>query len=152
MQKLAGLITEGQYKEKLNEDNLEVKKAAKDLYTFLKKNGVKASLVASMPDSNKYKSIGNQDPKTTEAYVFYYDRDGQTTIRARLSGPEDAVKDVESKFFSIYPNLEQVSRTIGGGWTKGIVNLDFQVKEKMTKKGGLAGNTKTNPKSEKSPD
>ena len=25
MQKLAGLITEGQYKEKLNEDNLEVK-------------------------------------------------------------------------------------------------------------------------------
>ena len=149
MQKLAGLITEGQYKEKLNEDNLEVKKAAKDLYTFLKKNGVVVKLDTVSPTSSKYKSVGNQDPKTNQAYIFYFDQGGQTKIHVRLTGPENDIKNIESKFFSAYPNLEQVNRMIELGWTKGIVNVDFEVKEKMTKKGGLAGNTNVNEAEEK---
>jgi hypothetical protein len=160
MQKLAGLITEGQYKEKLNEDNLEVKSIAKKLYSFLKQNGVAASLATQ---NVNFKQIGIKDPKQQEATVYVFDDPStkQTIIRVSLRGKESIVKDVENKLLTAYPGLEEFNKQqyklYSGGLTNpqeipGAINLTFDLKEKTTAKGGLVGNTKTNPKPEESPD
>ena len=47
--------------EMINEDNLEIKKIAKDLYLWLKKNGVKATLFASFPGQEFAKKIGDKE-------------------------------------------------------------------------------------------
>ena len=84
MQVLAGLITESQ----LNEDNLEVKSIAKQLYSFLTKNGVKTEIVAGMAN-NRSTSIGDSElsAKSGEntALITYYDdpKTQQTVIYIR---------------------------------------------------------------------
>jgi hypothetical protein len=157
MNQLAGLITESQARKMmavLNEDNLEVKKAAKDLYTFLKKSGVNTSLGSNMGFG---KSIGIKNPSQAEASIHYGETSrskGQTLINISLVGMEDKVKEVENKFLTAFPNLEivngskEVYKVYSGGMTgpliPGAVNQNFTVKEKTTAKGGLAGNTQTN--------
>ena len=160
MQKLAGLITESQYKERLSEDNLEVKSIAKKLYSWLKQNGVAASLTTQ---NVNFKQIGIKDPKQQEATVYVFDDPStkQTIIRVSLRGKESIVKDVENNLLTTYPGLEEFNKQqyklYSGGLTNpqeipGAINLTFDLKEKTTAKGGLVGNTKTNPKPEESPD
>jgi hypothetical protein len=140
----------------LNEDNLEVKKAARDLYTFLKKSGVNTSLGSNMGFG---KSIGIKNPSQAEASIHYGETSsskGQTLINISLVGMEDKVKEVENKFLTAFPNLEivngskKVYKVYSGGMTgapiPGAVNQNFTVKEKTTAKGGLAGNTQQNAK------
>jgi len=138
MQLLAGLITESQY---LNEDNLEVKKIAKDLYSWLKKNGVEVKLIASIPSAGTSgKQIGATGNNNI-SLVWYWDdpKTKQTQIEIHLVGDPKIVADVEKKFLSAYPNLEQYQKTGEGG-----SRIAFRVKEKTTAKGGLVGNTQTN--------
>jgi hypothetical protein len=138
MQLLAGLITESQY---LNEDNLEVKKIAKDLYSWLKKNGVEVKLIAQVPSAGAYgKKIGATGGGST-SLVWYWDdsKTKQTQIEIHLVGDPKIIADVEKKFLSAYPNLEQYQKTGEGG-----SHIAFRVKEKTTSKGGLVGNTQTN--------
>jgi hypothetical protein len=159
MNQLAGLITESQARKMmavLNEDNLEVKKAAKDLYTFLKSSGVNVALGSNMGFGKK---IGIKNPSQAEASIHYGETSnsgGQTLINISLRGMEDKVKEVESKFLTAFPNLEivngskKVYQIFSGDMTNpgapipGAVNQNFTVKEKTTAKGGLAGNTQTN--------
>lgn len=136
----------------LNEDNLEVKSIAKKLYSWLKQNGVAASLVTQ---NINFKQIGIKDPKQQEATIYVFDdtRTKQTIIRVSLRGKESIVKDVENKLLTTYPGLEQFNKQQGklysGGLTNakeipGAINLIFDLKEKTTAKGGLVGNTRTN--------
>ena len=139
MQLLAGLITESQ----LNEDNTQVKKIARDLYSWLKKNGVEVKLIASLPSAGTSgKQIGAKSSATT-SLVWYWDdpKTKQTQIEIHLIGDPKIVADVEKKFLSAYPNLEQYQKTGEGG-----PQIAFRVREKTTKKGGLVGNTQQNAK------
>ena len=141
MQKLAGVITEAQYKAKkkslienqLNEDNLEVKSIAKKLYSWLKQNGVEVKLIAQVPSAGVYgKKIGATGGGST-SLVWYWDdpKTKQTQIEIHLIGDPKIIADVEKKFLSAYPNLEQYQKTGEGG-----SHIAFRVKEKTTSKGG----------------
>jgi hypothetical protein len=143
-------------KQYINEDNLEVKKAAKDLYTFLKSNGVNATLGNNMGFGKK---IGMKNPGQAEASIFYGETSmsgGQTLINISLRGMEDKVKEVESRFLTAFPNLEIIDEkeypimsgtmTNPGPFIPGAVNKNFTVKEKTTAKGGLVSNTHQNAK------
>jgi hypothetical protein len=161
MQKLAGLITEAQYNQKislietqLNEDNLEVKRIAKQLYSWLKQNGVAVSLMTNPTEMNSFKKIGIKDPKQEEATIIVLDHPStkQTIIKVSLRGKESIVKGVENKLLTTYPGLEQFNKQqeklYSGGLTNareipGAINLTFDLKEKTTAKGGLVGNTQT---------
>lgn len=139
MQKLAGIITEYQ----LNEDNLEVKNIAKQIYSFLTKNGVTTKLIASIPSSNSSgKSIGGKmTGGSNEALVSYYDdpKTNQTVIEIHLNGEEKVILEVEKKILSSFPNLEQYNRQTPSG--PDVFRVVFRLREKTTNKGGLVGNT-----------
>ena len=140
----------------INEDNLEVKKAAKELYTFLKSNGVNVALNSNWGFG---KSIGIKNKGRAEASISYGETSmsgGQTLINISLRGMEDKVKEVESKFLKAFPNLKIVDEkeypimsgnmTNPGPFIPGAVNKNFTVKEKTTAKGGLVSNTHQNAK------
>jgi Zn-dependent M28 family amino/carboxypeptidase len=56
----------------LNEDNLEVKNSAKQIYSWLKKNGVNAKLVAQVPSQPTSKSVGTEiSDSDNKALVMY---------------------------------------------------------------------------------
>ena len=125
----------------LNEDNLEVKNIAKQIYSFLTKNGVTTKLVAAVP-GDYGKSIGGKlTGGGNEALVSYYDdlKTKQTVIEIHLAGEEKGVLEVEKKILSSFPNLEQYNRETPSG--PGVFRVVFRVKEKTTAKGGLVGNT-----------
>lgn len=145
----------------LNEDNLEMKKIAKDLYMFLKKIGVKdTKLTAAVPakDSVWKQAVdfqrigGSEDYSGGSALISYFpNSDKQIVIRIELVGAENGVLEVEKKFLNTWKNLEQIPgtrkiSTAGSIMTQdtGAVKLQFDVIEKTTRKGGLAGNTQTN--------
>jgi len=147
----------------LNEDNLQVKRIAKDLYLYLKKNGVNVRLIASVPQSGINKRIGANDGAASDngASIYYWDdqKTKQTEIEIHLTGDEQKIQEVERKLLSTYPGLEQYNRDLikGGGIDislkyrgtdkEGTVSrLIFRVKEKTTAKGGLVGNTQQNQK------
>ena len=115
MNQLAGLITESQARKMmavLNEDNLEVKNIAKQIYSFLTKSGVTTTLVAAVP-GDYGKSIGGKlTGGGNEALVSYYDdsKTKQTVIEIHLAGEEKGVLEVEKKILSSFPNLEQYNR------------------------------------------
>jgi hypothetical protein len=144
MNQLAGLITESQARKMmavLNEDNLEVKNIAKQIYSFLTKSGVTTKLVAAVP-GDYGKSIGGKlTGGGNEALVSYYDdsKTKQTVIEIHLAGEEKGVLEVEKKILSSFPNLEQYNRETPSG--PGVFRVVFRVKEKTTAKGGLVGNT-----------
>jgi hypothetical protein len=130
--------------ETLNEDNLEVKNIAKQIYSWLNKNGVNTKLVAQVPSQN-IKSIGSQlTGDANEALVMYWDdvKTKQTQIQVQLVGgatSEDLVEGVEKNLLSSFPNLEQYDRN--SFKSPKTSNIVFRLKEKTTKKGGLVGNT-----------
>ena len=123
----------------LNEDNLEVKSIAKDIYSTLKQNGVNAKLIASIPGTGYAgKSIGaTLTGGSNEALVFYWDdtKTKLTTIEIYLSGDKDDVLSFEKKILSSFPGLEQYSRVEYP--TPQAFKLNFRVKEKTTAKGGI---------------
>ena len=151
MQVLAGLITESQ----LNEDNLEVKSIAKQLYSWLKQNDINTKLIAQTPSTSYGKQIGaSLKGGSNEALISYYDdpKTKQTVIQVQLYGgptSKDLVLQIEKKLLSSYPKLEQYDRQEIP--TPQFFNLNFKVKEKTTAKGGLVGNTPTNSKSTTQP-
>jgi len=142
----------------LNEDNLEVKNFAKQIYSFLVKNGVTTKLIASIPSAGSQgKQIGDKlTGGSNEGLVWYWDdpKTKQTVIEIHLAGGEKGVLEVEKKILSSFPGLEQYNRNLmkGGGISTAmkyrgtdkegtVSNLVFRVKEKTTAKGGLVGNT-----------
>ena len=133
---------------KLNEDNLEVKNIAKQIYSFLTKNGVKTEIVAGMAN-NRSTSIGDSElsAKSGEntALITYYDdpKTKQTLIYIRLNGEEQSLLQVEKKIGQSFSNLEQYDRKILNQDSTNY-RMEFKVKEKTTAKGGLVGNTQTN--------
>jgi hypothetical protein len=135
--------------ETLNEDNLEVKNIAKQIYSWLKKNGVNAKLVAQVPSQPTNKSIGSElTGGDNDALVMYWDdvKTKQTQIQIQLvGGNEDLVGGVEKNFLSSFTNLEQYDRNAFK--TAKAYNINFRLREKTTNKGGLVGNT-NKPKEE----
>jgi hypothetical protein len=137
--------------EIINEDNLEIKKIAKDLYLWFKKNGVQATLLASVPGHEHGKKIGDKEYGDNSAFIWYWDdpKTKQTLIDIQLKGDKNKLQEIERLFLSSFTNLEQYNRQFGVTGTSMGVNkktnfLIFRVKEKTTSKGGLVGNTKTN--------
>jgi len=131
----------------LNEDNLEVKNIAKQLYSFLQKNGVNTKLVAQTPSAEYGKQIGaSLKGGSNEALIAYYDdpKTKQTIIEIHLAGGEKSVLEVEKKILSSFPNLEQYNRQTPSG--PSVFRVVFRVREKTTAKGGLVGNTQQNQK------
>jgi len=148
MNQLAGLITESQARKMmavLNEDNLEVKSIAKQIYSFLKQNGVNTKLVAQIQSADYGKKIGaTLKGEQNEALISYYDdpKTKQTIIEIQLFGgptSEDLVLQTEKKLLSSYPKLEQYNREAFPAPQYFVVK--FRLKEKTTTKGGLVGNT-----------
>jgi hypothetical protein len=129
--------------ETLNEDNLEVKNIAKQIYSWLKKNGVNAKLVAQVPSKPTGKSIGSElTGGDNDALVMYWDdvKTKQTQIQIQLvGGNEDLVGGVEKNFLSSFTNLEQYDRNAFK--TAKAYCINFRLREKTTNKGGLVGNT-----------
>lgn len=136
----------------LNEDNLEVKSIAKQIYSFLTKNGVKTKLIAQTPSNDYGKQIGaSLNGGQNEALISYYDdpKTKQTIIQIQLYGgptSKDLVLQVEQKILSSFPKIEQYNRQEVP--TSQFFNLNFKLKEKTTAKGGLVGNTQQQPVSE----
>ena len=130
----------------LNEDNLEVKNIAKQLYSFLTKEGVKTEIVAGLANTRST-SIGDEEssakPGENIALISYYDdpKIKQTVIYIRLGGEEERILQVEKKIGQLLPsNLEQYDRKILNQESTNY-RIEFRVKEKTTAKGGLVGNT-----------
>jgi len=125
--------------QELNEDNLQVKSIAKDIYSTLKRNGVDAKLIASIPGTGYAgKSIGaTLTGKSNEALVFYWDdtKTKLTTIEIYLSRDKEDVLNFEKKILSSFPALEQYSRQ--EFVSPQAFKLVFRVKEKTTAKGGI---------------
>ena len=125
--------------KELNEDNLEVKSVAKNIYSVLTKNGVKTKLVASIPSAGSSgKSIGaTLTGGSNEALVYYWDdpKTKLTTVEIHLSGNKEEVLNFEKKILSSFPSLEQYSRQEYA--TPQAFKLAFRVKEKTTAKGGI---------------
>jgi hypothetical protein len=125
--------------KELNEDNLEVKSVAKNIYSVLTKNGVKTKLVASIPSAGSSgKSIGaTLTGGSNEALVYYWDdpKTKLTTVEIHLSGDKEEVLNFEKKILSSFPSLEQYSRQEYA--TPQAFKLAFRVKEKTTAKGGI---------------
>lgn len=175
---LKQIIREEVARALLNEDNLEVKKAAKDLYLYLKKLGVRdVTLHAQITGpSIAWKDFGNKrglqvkgnktigsgkpgnpkDPSNGSAMIMYGadpKAPEQIAIQVYLAGLEPAVLHVEKLFLQAYPNLVQSDRKAGpppfasanpAAAKMYPFTLSFTVKEKTTRKGGMAGNTQTN--------
>lgn len=125
--------------KELNEDNLQVKSIAKNIYSVLTKNGVNAKLIASIPSAGPSgKSIGaTLTGGSNEALVYYWDdpKTKLTTVEIYLSGDKEDVLNFEKKILSSFPGLEQYSRAEYS--TPQAFKLVFRVKEKTTAKGGI---------------
>lgn len=125
--------------KELNEDNLQVKSIAKNIYSVLTKNGVNAKLIASIPSAGPSgKSIGaTLTGGSNEALVYYWDdpKTKLTTVEIYLSGDKEDVLNFEKKILSSFPGLEQYSRQEFS--SPQAFKLVFRVKEKTTAKGGI---------------
>jgi hypothetical protein len=125
--------------KELNEDNLQVKSIAKNIYSVLTKNGVNAKLIASIPSAGPSgKSIGaTLTGGSNEALVYYWDdpKTKLTTVEIYLSGDKGDVLNFEKKILSSFPGLEQYSRQEFS--SPQAFKLVFRVKEKTTAKGGI---------------
>ena len=135
------------YIELINEDNLQVKRIAKDLYSFLKNIGVREVSL-----STDKKTIGQNTSNDAEgrqiadrmntAHISYYDDKSinQTVIYVSLFGDKDKIQEVERKLLETYPGLGQTHRELqrnSNGPKDKVWVLEFTVFEKSTRKGGL---------------
>ena len=136
----------------LNEDNLEVKNIAKQIYTWLKQNGVMVSFTNGSTN-NKPTQIGADQRKAEATIYVMQDKTNQTIIKIRLTGIQNIVTQVENKLLTSFPNLDQLNRSMNQAYSGGLsnarqmtgfINVFFDLKEKTTRKGGLVGNTQTN--------
>ena len=144
----------------LKEDNLEVKNIAKQLYSFLKKNGVReVSLDTSKLNIGKDSAndaqgnqIGNRD---NTAKIAYFDdpKTKQSIIEVYLFGDSNKIQEIEKMLLNSFPGLGQINRELNKnsnlqlvveGIFSNVYYLYFTVAEKTTAKGGLVGNTKQN--------
>jgi len=132
----------------LNEDNLEVKNIAKQLYSFLTKEGLKTELNVGLANA-RTTSIGNSElkgkPGEDMAMITYHDdpKIKQAVIYIRLGGEEERILQVEKKIGQFLPsNLEQYDRKILNQDSTNY-RIEFRVKEKTTAKGGLVENKLT---------
>ena len=138
----------------LKEDNLEVKNIAKQLYSFLKKNGVReVSLDTSKLNIGKDSAndaqgnqIGNRD---NTAKIAYFDdpKTKQTIIEVYLFGDSNKIQEIEKMLLNSFPGLGQINRELNKNSNSPkdkVYYLHFTVAEKTTAKGGLVGNTKQN--------
>ena len=133
--------------ELINEDNLHVKRIAKDLYTFLKKNGVReVSLITDKKTIGK--DTANDDEgqqigdRMNTAIISYYDdeKTKQTVIDVRLFGDKDKIQEVEKKLLETYTGLGQTHRELSRNSNSPkdkVWVLQFTVFEKSTRKGGI---------------
>ena len=135
----------------INEDNLEVKRIAKDLYSFLKKNGVrevslstsKLNIGNNTANDAEGNQIGNRD---NTAIISYFDdpKSKQTVIEVYLFGDNNKIQEVEKNLLTSFPGLKQIQRNIernSNSPKDKVWVLHFMVAEKTTAKGGLVGNT-----------
>ena len=134
MQKLAGVISEEEYKNRLNEaagENLELKNLAKQLYLGFKKMGADASLI----DSQKVKQIGKKDGLSydNKDVLITVGKDGTGNdlvvvvfIGDKALGFEDKIK----KDFKQFEFVDGVSRD-SASWKK----LGVKTKELLIKPG-----------------
>jgi hypothetical protein len=140
----------------INEDNLEVKRIAKDLYSFLKKNGVrevslstdKLKIGKNTTNDAEGRQISNRD---NTAQISYYDdpKFKQTIIEVWLWGDKNKIQEVEKLLLNSFPGLGQFDRELdrNSNHSKDKVwCLNFIVAERTSSKGGLVGNTRINPK------
>jgi len=151
---LRGLVKQIIKEERmLNEDALEVKNIAKQIYTWLKQNGVSVNL--EFGANRKYNILGVKDRNKAEASIILFRSNiyKQISIRINLRGIEKIVLEVENRLLTSFPNLKQLNRKLSqlysGGLTNpqpipGFITLEFDLMEKTTRKGGLVGNTQTN--------
>jgi len=143
-------------KEHLNEDNLEVKSIAKKLYSWLKQNGVrevsfsngKITIGKNTANDAEGNEIGNRD---NTAIIGYFDdpKSKQTVIEVILMGDQNKIQEVENNLLKSFSGLKQIHRNLernSNSPKDKVWVLHFMVVEKTTAKGGLVGNTKTNPK------
>jgi hypothetical protein len=122
----------------INEDNLEMKSIAKDLYTYLKKIGV-AKVHLSAGSGKNYKRIGQRpggmstgESQDNTAQIQYWDDPytKQTLVQVHLNGNNKKTKEIKDKLLQVYPKLEVKHEESRDGY------LFFILKEKTTKKGG----------------
>jgi hypothetical protein len=135
----------------LNEDNLEVKNIARQLYSWLKKNGVrevslstdKINIGKDTANDADGKQIGDRD---NTAKIAYYDDEAskQTIIEIILFGEQGKIQEVEKLLLSSFPGLKQIFRNLERNTNSPkdkVYCLHFSVAERTTNKGGLVGNT-----------
>jgi hypothetical protein len=153
---LRGLVKQIIKEERmLNEDDLQVKNIAKQIYTWLKQNGV--SVAFDEGTNKKYSTLGVKDRSKAEAEIFVAKNNihnRQISIKITLRGMQRIVLDVENRLLTSFPNLKQLGRrmsqpnTYNGGIKQNpevsFIALEFFLMEKTTRKGGLVGNTQTN--------
>ena len=119
MQKLSGIITEGEYREKVEEaanSNLELKSLAKKLYLGFKKMGAKVQMI----DENAAKRIGTKTSgNMDEADVFIY-VSGEDSVSLELVGEKAmGFKDkIKNDFKEFVFNDYQDGKTWEGKPTK----------------------------------
>ena len=133
--------------ELINEDNLQVKKIAKDLYQFLKKNGFReVSLITGKKTIGKDTANDDKgrqiDDRMNTAIISYYDDEPtkQTVIDVTLFGDKDKIQEVEKILLQSYPGLAQANRELNRNSNSPkdkVWVLEFTVFEKSTRKGGL---------------
>lgn len=135
----------------LNEDNLQVKNIARQLYSWLKKNGVrevslstdKINIGKDTANDADGKQIGDRD---NTAKIAYYDDEAskQTIIEIILFGEQGKIQEVEKLLLSSFPGLKQIFRNLERNTNSPkdkVYCLHFSVAERTTNKGGLVGNT-----------
>ena len=135
----------------LNEDNLQVKNIARQLYSWLKKNGVrevslstdKINIGKDTANDADGKQIGDRD---NTAKIAYYDdvASKQTIIEIILFGEQGKIQEVEKLLLSSFPGLKQIFRNLERNTNSPkdkVYCLHFSVAERTTNKGGLVGNT-----------
>ena len=135
----------------LNEDNLQVKNIARQLYSWLKKNGVrevslstdKINIGKDTANDADGKQIGDRD---NTAKIAYYNDEAskQTIIEIILFGEQGKIQEVEKLLLSSFPGLKQIFRNLERNTNSPkdkVYCLHFSVAERTTNKGGLVGNT-----------
>lgn len=152
MQKLAGIITEGEYREKIDEaaaEDLELKSFAKKLYSYAKKNGAQASYTdfsnrsidQKISDPSNIKQLGKNIKDTSKPYVdINIYQGGEAVVRMVGSGVEQLYKDIVQSFPKAdFFKYQYSDTTPFPPYEKKVPFVSFNVKSKTTgKKGGVA--------------
>jgi len=119
MQKLAGIITEGEYKEKVKEitngedsqldeaaaENLELKSLSKKIYLGLKKLGAQAKLHSDVMSPDPKKMIGKIDYSSPYGEIVVVDNLNVIQLSLLAPNKEEAYR-VKNSLEKSFPNFE----------------------------------------------